>query len=107
MSNSIKASEYLEYNTKYGLYDYAKLHKLLEDIFLCLPFLPNHFDRFLNDEYQYQFVYNGLNVYIDRQFKIYEAELIGTQNLSMKDRIKLHKQKLKQLQSEFVQLSLF
>lgn len=105
--NKCKASEYEAYNHKYGLYLYKQLHNLFDDIFMCLPFLPNQFDRYLNQEYQYQFIYNGLNVYIDRQFKIYQAELIGTQQLPLDVRIKLHQKKLKEVSKQFVQLSLF
>lgn len=102
-----KASEYLEYNRLFGYDKYKYLHELFDRIFECLPFDKKSFDTLLNKEQQYQFEYDGLIIYIDKQFNFFYAEIKNTYKLPLDIRIKLHEEKLKQLQKNIMQLKLF
>ena len=106
-NNKFKASEYVAYNQKVGLYQYKYLHELFNEIFVLLPFEKQQFDSLLDDELQYKFNYDDLTVYIDKKFDFYYAELTGTDKLSLKARIYLHKEKIKKLKKNIIQLKLF
>ena len=103
MSNKkFKALEYVTYNRIIGLDRYKYLHELLDYLFAYLPFEKNQFDHLLDKEFQYQFEYMDLTVYIDKQFEFYQAEITGTDKLPLEKRIKLHEKKIKSFKKDII-----
>ena len=100
-----KASEYVEYNRSFGYHKIAYLHELMEELFALLPLDTSKFED------EYEFIFENLHCYVERTFnkrgKIIseksQAEIIGSAWLSIDERIKQHKKKIKQLKKKKVQ----
>lgn len=95
-----KAADYAKYNHKFGFDKYAYLYSLMEEIFKNLPFDEKNYED------GFSFSFSGVNVFIDKKFNSY-CEVLGSGWLSMPERIKIHKKKLKFFKQDIVQLTLF
>lgn len=98
--SKFKASDYADYNSKFGFDKYKYLYDLMSELFSLTPFDEKYFE---DDTY---FVYSGMNVFIDKKFGSY-CEVIGSGWLNIFDRIKLHEDKIKAFKKNIIKLKLF
>lgn len=98
--SKFKASDYNEYNRKFGFDKYKQLYDLMQELFTLLPFEEKNYE---DDSF---FVFSGMKVFIDKKNGSY-CEIINSGWLPMNERIKLHENKLAAFKKDIIQLNLF
>ena len=98
--SKFKASDYREYNHKFGFDKYKQLYDLMQELFILLPFQEKDYED------DFSFAFSGMNVFIDKKNGSY-CEIINSGWLPIDERIKLHQIKIAVFKEDIIQLTLF
>ena len=98
--SKFKASDYADYNSKFGFDKYKYLYDLMTELFVLIPFEDKDFE---DDTF---FLYSGMTVFIDKINGSY-CEVTGSGWLNIYDRVIIHEKKLQQFKQNIIQLNLF